>query len=382
VFCRYFKVVGGKDLTKPLDVQEGLISMARSAGIVATHFVLGGQTLSFEELERRFGSEAMKKVYSGSGIRNRRVAAAGVCGSDMAFQAAQELFQHHSIDPCSIDLLIFCTQSPDHWLPSTACILQERLGLPKSCACFDINLGCSQYVYGLAVAHSMMVAGLIRRALLLTGDTMSRLVHPQDRSVVPLLGDAGSATLLDSVDAGEGLLGFELGTDGAGHPYLILPAGGTRMPKSAQTAIEEKDQEGNVRTAEHLFMKGTAIFHFGITVVPQTIERILRKLGLEKDNIDLFLFHQANKYLLEYLFKKLKIPEERRHVFIEEVGNTSGSTLPLVLTDAWREGKIKPGSLVLLVSFGVGLSWGATVIRWPQKDMGPVPDSREKTGMP
>jgi len=337
-----------------------------SSCILAVEPELGADLLSFEELEQRFGAEAMQKVLSGAGIRNRRVAPAGVCGSDLAFNAATRLLEKHQIDPQSIDLLIMCTQSPDYWMPTTACVLHDRLKLKTQCAAFDINLGCSQYVYGLSVAHSMLASGVAKRALLLTGDTMSHTVHPRDRAVVPLMGDAGSATLIGECASGEGFLGFELGTDGSGHKHLMIPAGGTRQPLTAETFVETTDSEGNVRTPQNMYMNGVAIFHFAISTVPRTIQALLQKLSLGMEDIDLFLFHQANKYMIEYLLKKLKIPAEKTHLYLEEVGNTSGSTIPLLLADAWRAGKVKPGANVLAVGFGVGLSWAATVIRWPR----------------
>jgi 3-oxoacyl-[acyl-carrier-protein] synthase-3 len=243
-------------------------------------------------------------------------------------------------------------------------MLQQRLGLPNKCAAFDINLGCSQFVYALSVAHSMIVAGLANRALVLTGDTTSRLLHPLDRALVPLMGDAGSATLLEAVPEGAGFLGFELGTDGSGVEYLMVPAGGARTPRSAQTAEEHTDAEGNIRTAENMFMNGPAVFHFVISVVPRTVQRLLAKLQVTMDDVDCILFHQANRYMIDYLVKKLKIPAEKTHFYIAETGNTSGSAMPGVLTDAVRIGKIKPNSLVVLVVFGVGLSWAATAMRW------------------
>lgn len=337
----------------------------KSTSILAVEPELGSDTLSFEELEIRFGADAMQKVLQGAGIRNRRVASPGVCGSDLAFNAAQRLLQKYEIDPQSIDLLIFCTQSPDYWMPTTACILQDRLKLKNRCAAFDINLGCSQYIYALSVAHSMILSGVAQRALVLTGDTVSHSLHPKDRSVVPLMGDAGSATLLGEVADGEGFLGFELGTDGSGHQYLMIPAGGARQPWTAETALESTDAENNTRTPQNMYMNGVAIFHFAISTVPKTIQALLAKLSLSIDEIDLFLFHQANKYMIDYLLKKLKIPADKTHFYLENIGNTSGSTIPLLLADAWREGKVKPGARVLAIGFGVGLSWAATVIRWP-----------------
>jgi 3-oxoacyl-[acyl-carrier-protein] synthase-3 len=347
--------------------------MIRSTGILATDFELPETTLTYQELEERFGAETMQKVLSGAGIRTRRVAPPGVCGSDLAYAAAERLLTQQAIDRGSIDLLVFCTQSADYLLPSTACVLHERLKLSKKCAAFDVNLGCSQYVYALSIAHGMIISGSASRALVLTGDTMSRTLHPNDRSVVPLLGDGGSASLVGEVPAEQGFLGFELGTDGSGHQYLMIPAGGFRQPLSAETAKESVDGEGNVRTPQNLYMNGVAIFHFAITVVPETIRNLLAKLSLTMADIDLFLFHQANKYMLEYIHKKMKIPPEKSHFFIEEIGNTSGSTIPILLTDAWRAGKIRPGALVLAIGYGVGLSWAATVIRWPDNALGVAP---------
>lgn len=337
----------------------------RSSAIRFVEYELGSQTLSFEELEERFGKEAMQKVFSGSGIRNRQVAPPGVCGSDLAYEAANRLLEKNGVGRASIDLLIHCTQSPDYLMPTTACLLQQRLGLSKNCAAFDINLGCSQYVYALSVAHSMIAAGVANRALVLTGDTMSQTVHPKDRSLVPIMGDAGSATLVEAVEDG-GFLGFELGTDGSGSQYLMLPASAFRQPRSAETAVEVTDAEGNTRSAENLYMHGAAIYHFAISTVPKTVLNLLAKLNLTMDQVDCVLFHQANKYMLDYLVRKLKIPAEKTHFYVEQTGNTSGSTMPGVLCDALRVGKVKPGSLVVMVVFGVGLSWAATAVRWPE----------------
>jgi 3-oxoacyl-[acyl-carrier-protein] synthase-3 len=342
--------------------------MQRSS-ILAVECVLGSQTLTFETLEERFGVENMRKVFSGSGIRNRRVAPPGVCGSDLAFEAAENLFAKYEVDRSSIDFLIHCTQTPDYLLPTTACILQDRLQLRKNCGAFDLNLGCSQYVYAMTVASSLIASGVATNVLVLTGDTMSQTVHPMDRAVVPILGDAGSATVVGAVGEGEGFLGFELGTDGAGHKYLINPASGFRVPRTAETAIAVADKEGNVRSQENFFMNGAAVFHFAITTVPKTVQKVLEKVQLSMDQVDLFLFHQANRYMLDYLVKKLQIPADKTHFFVEETGNTSGTTMPGVLSDAIRLGKVKPGALVLMIVFGVGLSWAATVVRWPEKTL-------------
>lgn len=329
------------------------------------NYCLGTEDLTYADIEARFGEAAAAKVLKGSGIRNRKVAARDVCGSDLAFQAASEMFDRDGVDRSKVDLLIHCTQSPDYFLPTTACLLQDRLGLEKHCACFDINLGCSQYVYALSVAHSMLSSGVASRALVTTGDTMSRTVNARDRAIVPILGDAGSATLLERVGGEPGFLGFELGTDGGGSKHLMIPSGGFRQPRSAETAKEVTDTEGNTRSADNIYMNGAAIFHFAITVVPTTIARLLAKLNLTLADISLVLFHQANQYMLDYLAKKLKLSADQTFFFLENVGNTSGSTTPLVLTEAVRQGRVRPGGLVLMIAFGVGLSWAATVFQAP-----------------
>jgi 3-oxoacyl-[acyl-carrier-protein] synthase-3 len=332
--------------------------------IIGVEYTLGSESLSQETLEARFGAPAMDKVLKASGIRNRRVAPEGVCGSDMALDSAQRLLERTGFDRSRIDLLIFCSQSPDYLLPTTACILQNKLGLEKSCAAFDINLGCSQYVYALGVAHSMISSGLATTALVLTGDTMSHTLHPMDRSVVPLLADAGSATLVQATESA-GFLGFDFGTDGSGAKYLMIPGGGAREPYSPETFVANIDEEGNTRSRGNLHMNGLVIFQFAIRIAPETVRKLLAKLSLQMEDIDLFLFHQANRFMIDYIVRKLKIPPDKTHFHLDEIGNTSGTSMPVVLAEAIRAGKVRPGSLVMMVVFGVGLSWAGTVIRWP-----------------
>jgi len=214
-----------------------------STAIIASSYFVPEKRLKHEELIARYGEDMARKVAESAGIWERRVVEPHECASDLAVRAANDLLDHHKIDRHSIDLAIFATQTPDYLLPTTACIMQERLGLPTSCAAFDINLGCSQYVYSLAVAHSMIEAGLARRALVMTGDTVSRILHPKDRAVVPLFGDAGTATLLERCKPGEGFVRFKLGTDGRGAPFLMWPSSGLRKPRSADTATRGYGQK-------------------------------------------------------------------------------------------------------------------------------------------
>lgn len=342
------------------------------SGITACAYYVPEERLTHEELVQRFGRDVMDRIAHSSGIWERRIVRNGQCASDLALKAAEALLDNHQVARESIDLLIFGTQTPDYLLPTTACILQDRLGLSTETAAFDINLGCSQYVYSLSVAHSMICAGLANRALVLTGDTVSRILHPQDRVNVPLFGDAGTATLVERVGEEEGFMEFVQGTDGSGYQYLIWPASGLRIPRSNKTAIEVKDKSGSVRREEDMFMDGTAIFLFTLKVVPRTVKMLLAKTGLDMDDVDLFIFHQASEYIIESSAKKLKIPREKLHYKLHDVGNSGGSTVAIALTDAWLSERIKPGMIVLLVAFGVGLSWSSTIIRWPKHTLGPV----------
>jgi 3-oxoacyl-[acyl-carrier-protein] synthase III len=343
-----------------------------STAIIASSYYVPETRLTHAELATRYGEEMARKVAESAGIWERRIARPDECASDLAVRAAEDLLTHHHVDRSTIDLIIFATQTPDYLLPTTACMIQDRLKLPTSCAAFDINLGCSQYVYSLAVAHSMIEAGLANRALVMTGDTVSRILHPQDRSVVPLFGDAGTATLLERCAPGRGFLRFKLGTDGKGAPFLIWPASGLRKPPSAETARETIDKNGNTRRADDMAMDGAAIFVFTLKTVPKLIEDLLAAEELTVADVDLFIFHQASELIVESSAKKLKIPREKLHYKVHDVGNSGGSTVGIALTDAWLKGRIRPGMTIVLSAFGVGLSWAGAVLRWPEGSLGPV----------
>jgi 3-oxoacyl-[acyl-carrier-protein] synthase-3 len=224
-------------------------------------------------------------------------------------------------------------------------------------------LGCSQYLYSLATANAYICAGLARRSLVLTGDTVTRILNPQDRAVVPLFGDAGTATLLESSDRnGGGFVDFELGTDGKGYQHLIWPTSGMREPRTEESAKETIDKGGSVRRKDDMFMDGAAIFIFTLKTVPNLVTRLLAKCDVDIEDIDLFIFHQASEMIVESSARKLKIPREKIHYKLHDVGNSGGSTVCIALTDAWLSGRIEPGQKIVLVAFGVGLSWGATLI--------------------
>lgn len=342
------------------------------SGIVASSYYVPAKSLTHAELSERFGAETMGRVADSAGIMDRRVSEEGECSSDLAFRAAEDLFKQTEVDRTSIDFLIFATQTPDYLLPTTACILQNRLKLRKSCGAFDINLGCSQYVYSISMAHSLIASGLAKRVLVLTGDTVSKILHPLDRSVVPLFGDAGTATLIDTVPDGQGFQEFIFGSDGSGSKYLIWPTSGLREHRTIESGLETTDKFGCVRRHDDMYMDGKVIYVFTLKVVPETVQSLLQKAGKTIDEIDLFVFHQASELIIESSAKKLGIPKHKLHYKLHDVGNSGGSTVGIALTDAWLNGRVKPGMNVVLVAFGVGLSWAATLIKWPEQTLGPA----------
>lgn len=317
--------------------------------------------LTNDELIDRFGAKEMASVAKMTGIITRRVAAEGQCASDLAVAAAERLIACHGIDRSSIDALIFTTQTPDYRSPATACALHGRLKLSERCAAFDINQACSGFIYALSVAHGLCSAGIARRLLLLNGDTLTKLLHPQDRGMVALTGDAAAATLIEaSPQAGYGIENVRICTDGSQFDRLIVPAGGCRMPIGSVVAGDAGPPPECMR------MDGPAVFHFSVYRVSDFIKATMAEWNLTMDDVDLVLLHQANKTMLDLIYKATKVPAEKQFINITELGNTAGASLPVLLSQAWREGRIRPGSRTLLCGFGAGLSWGMISLRWPE----------------
>lgn len=334
--------------------------------VVAVDYHLPERVLANEELSAEFPEWSVEKIAAKTGVHRRRVAAEDEFTSDLAIAAGHRLLEEHGIEAHSIDYLIVCTQSPDYFLPTTACIVHEGLGLRTDAGAVDLNLGCSGYIYALGQAKGLIESGQALRVLVITSDTYTKFVNPADKSVRTIFGDGAAATLVAEQDegaVGRGIGAPVYGTDGSGARHLVVPNGGLRPgtdlePKSAAS------ERGIRSNGYDLFMDGPEIFNFTLRVVPDSVARILDREGLQLDDVDLFVFHQANAFMLEHLRKKLKVPRERFFVSLAETGNTVSSTIPIALTEAQREGVLRRGMRVMLLGFGVGLSWGGLVLEW------------------
>jgi 3-oxoacyl-[acyl-carrier-protein] synthase-3 len=319
--------------------------------------------LDNEELGSLYAGWDADKIFEKTGIRSRRIAGPDETAGDLAARAAEALFARGAVRACDVDFIILCTQAPDYVLPSTACILQHRLGIRTGAGALDVSLGCSGFVYCLSLAQGLVETGAARCVLLLTADTYSKFIHPLDKSVRTLFGDGAAATAVVAGEDGGAAIGpFVFGTDGSGAGKLIVEAGGLRRPSDAGSALETTDASGNVRSADHLYMNGPEVLGFTLREVPLAVESLLRKSGLDKSDIDLFVLHQASRFMLDALRRKLGLDPSRLPACIEDVGNTVSSTIPLALVALREQGAIRPGARLMLVGFGVGFSWAATLI--------------------
>ena len=327
----------------------------------AISYYLPEKIVTNEELVKEFPEWSVDKVAQKVGVNTRHLAAEKETAGDMAEKAARKLFEEYQIDPKSIDFLMLCTQSPDYFLPSTACILQDKLGIPTSAGAFDYNLGCSGCVYGMAMAKGLIVSGIAKNVLLLTAETYNKYLHPSDKSNRSIFGDGAAACLISTegfAEIGE----FVLGTDGSGANNLIVKTGASRQ--KAATGLSVEDDEGHIWYDDYLYMNGGAIFNFTLEAVPAMIAQILEKNHLAKDDIDYFVFHQANKFMLNTIRKVCVLPKDKFYVSLAETGNTVSSTVLIGLKDCLNNQMIKTGETIMISGFGVGLSWGGTILKF------------------
>ncbi|EKY13139.1 3-oxoacyl-ACP synthase III family protein [Capnocytophaga sp. oral taxon 324] len=327
--------------------------------IKALTYALPKKALTNEQLVEEFSEWSVDKIANKVGIHTRHIADENETAADLAVKAAGKLFATETnINKNDIDFVLFCTQSPDYFLPTSACLIQDKLGLPTTCGALDFNLGCSGYIYGLSLAKGLIMGGIAKNVLFLTGETYTKHLHPKDKGNRTIFGDAGSATLISTEGFAE-IGNFSLGTDGKGAENLIVKTGAFRHKSSLNDL--KFDEKANPIASDYLFMNGSEIFNFTIDVVPSLVNDTLNKNQLSKENIDGYVFHQANAFMLNFLRKKLKVEEEQFHYYMSEVGNTVSATIPIVLCEKLKENKLK-GNL-LLAGFGVGYSWGGCILK-------------------
>jgi 3-oxoacyl-[acyl-carrier-protein] synthase-3 len=326
-------------------------------GIAAAVPKIKASNLQLEGYEE----DEIKKLVATLGIETRRIAPPGQCASDLCSAAAEKLTGALGWNKEDIQVLFFVTQTPDHYLPGTSMQLQERLGLPKSCVTFDINQGCAGYVYGLSLIAGFMSASGLKKGLLLVGDTITSLVSPRDKSLIPLFSDGGTATAL-MFDAQAAPMVFNISSEGTDFEAIIVPEGGARNPLRAASFEYSEAGDGIGRKGFHLAMKGLDVFNFSLKKVTPNVEELLSQSKHSTESIDYFVFHQANKLILDAIAKKLKIPAAKVPSSLKEYGNTSGASIPLTIVSELRKNNAVSNCRLLLAGFGVGLSLASAIV--------------------
>jgi 3-oxoacyl-[acyl-carrier-protein] synthase-3 len=335
------------------------------ATIAATEYFLPAMVLANDGVSKDHADWTPDKIYEKTGIRERHIASPDECASDLAVLACEKLIATGVCKPNDIDFILLCTQSPDYFLPTTACLIQDRLGIPSTAGALDFNLGCSGYIYGLGLAKGLIETDQARTVLLVTAETYSKFINEGDVATRSLFGDAAAATLVvrtEATSSSEFIGPFVYGTDGSGAKNLIVPVGGMRRRTAAGQLLS--DRFGNIRTDQDLYMDGAEIFTFALRVVPKAVQQLLAKAQCSIADVDLFVFHQANKFMLDHLRRKINIPEDKFVIALSGFGNTVSATIPIALNEAAKDGRLRRNDKVMLVGFGVGYSWGATFLRW------------------
>ncbi len=325
----------------------------KSVGILSTGKYVPEKILTNADLEKMVETND-EWIVTRTGMKERHIAREDEASSDLAYEAALIALKKANLAPEDLDLILVATITPDSAFPSTACILQNRLGAKKAAA-FDLSAACSGFIYGLASASNFIATGMYKNALVIGAECLSKITDYTDRNTCILFGDGAGAVVLGEVPEGRGFLSFELGADGSGGELLKLAGGGSRMP-SSQSTVDNKQH--------YIYMAGSEVFKFAVRIMGNAAEEALRKAGLEKSDIDLLVPHQANIRIIQSAVHRLNLPEEKCMINLHKYGNVSAASIPLALAEADEEGRIKPGDCVVLVGFGGGLTWGATAIRW------------------
>lgn len=331
----------------------------QGVGIKAVAACVPPKVMYNTDLTDLISEDEITKTIENIGIKERRYAAPDVCASDLCQKAAEQLIADNQIDKASIDALIFVSQTSDYHQPATSPLLQHKLGLPTSTLCFDVNLACSGFVYGLSMAYAYASLQGVENVLLLVGETMSKTVSQHDKVSTPLFGDAGTATLVSKGDFPEAV--FSLHSDGSGSDVIKMPYGGYRNPSCAEGFEPVTDAEGNVRTGEQFFMDGMAVFNFGMKVEPRDIKNLISECQMTIDDVDLLIYHQANKFMTDFFSKRLKISLDKTPYCLEKFGNTSSASIPLTIVSELKDG-YPDRKHVVISGFGAGLSWASAMI--------------------
>lgn len=334
----------------------------KNVAIKGISSVLGENQIKFEQEPQYYGNneKQLQKLKKMIGFDTRYWANETTTTADLCEQAAKNLIKELNIEPDSIDAIISVTQTPDYYMPGNAHVIHRNMGFPKTTLAFDIEFGCSGYIYGLWSAYTMINSGL-KRILLLTGDTLSKVGNKKDKTVAPIFGDAGCATLLE-YDENAGKSYFILKSNGGGIDCLLQPAGAYRTPSSEGTRKEVEDIEGNIRTAENFYMNGFDVFNFTLTEQPKLLDEILEFSGNIKEDIDYFVLHQANVYIVETILNKAKIPLEKAPSKIfAKYGNQNSASIPSAICSDLKDKFVNEKKKVLMQGFGIGLSWGACI---------------------
>ena len=349
-----------------MDGSDYNMNVNASPIILGIGTALPERVITNEELSARFKNDKFNSFLDVAGIRERRVIAPSQSAGDLAELAANALLDAVALDRNEIDAIIYRTQTPEYRIPSTACILQSRLGLSQRAMTFDMVQGCGSFIPEFATSASLLGSGIARNILAIHSDAFSQIINPMDQELVPIHGDGAVAILYKqgSVLTGSTIDWFEFGVDGKHAEHIIVPEGMSRSPLRPESLVEETFENGSIRAPSQLKMNGAAVFHFVVHTIPQFIKNACATHGTSLEEYDLVLFHQANKMMVSMLYGMLKIPKEKQFYFLEKVGNMSGVTLPFMLSEALKADRIREGSRVLLCGFGAGLSWGAVSLTW------------------
>ena len=318
--------------------------------------------LTNDDLHAEHPDWDMEQVRKRAGVESRRVVGPGETALDLAEKAALSLLAE--VDAKQTEALIFCTQTPDYQLPPNSCLLHQRLELEESVLAFDLNMGCSGFVNGLSLAQGLYASGQAQNILLVNADAITPKIHPADRASRTIFGDGAGACWLEAADGDNGILDLVSATAGQLHEKIIIPAGGARNPATPGTARVEEDSSGNYRSAENFFMDGFGVLSFVNTRVPRQVQELMERNQLTVEDVDLFVFHQASRVVLESLSRRLKLPSDKVYSNLKEIGNTFSASIPIALKGALDEGRLEEGSLVVISGFGIGLAWASALVRF------------------